>query len=234
MAGQRRIGHRSTYQGHRRSATRLTASMFFDEDGVFVETERLILKKPSDNELWGHLKAIEVEHPGLGRWYMSDDPDAERLRQSYWEEDIKGEDCLNCSIISKETDEFCGTYAVDGLTGKRLELGIRFFADYQNRGLGTKATLALMNRFQEIAGPSTFFARIEPSNERSQNLFRIVGFMPYGIEGCLTDDENLLRAIEESHLDNLDEHYYALAAEFDVEPRSLLSHVLVYKRGQKT
>ena len=96
--------------------------------------------------------------------------------------------------------------------------------------LGTMATAAFMQGFEEIAGPTEFLARIESRNSRSQHMFRKLGFIPAGIDAFLIDDPGMLEKLEEMQLDCIDANLRTVAEEFGVEPRVLLSHLLVFKR----
>ena len=73
-------------------------------------------------------------------------------------------------------------------------------------------------------------ARIESRGSRSQHMFRKLGFIPARIDTFLIDDPGMLEKLEEMQLDRIDAHLRAVAEEFGVEPRVLLSHLLVFKR----
>lgn len=63
-------------------------------------------------------------------------------------------------------------------------------------------------------------------------MFRRLGFVPWGIDTLFIDDSAILEGLEEERLEELGgipEELCGLAKEFDVEPRKLLSHVLVFR-----
>ena len=102
--------------------------------------------------------------------------------------------------------------------------------DYQARGVGPEAMIAFMLGFEEIVGPTGFVAKIEATNGNSQRMFRRLGFKPAGIDAFLSEDLQELRCFEDRRLSSIDEAICSLAEEFGVEPRTLLSHVLVFKK----
>lgn len=63
-------------------------------------------------------------------------------------------------------------------------------------------------------------------------MFRKLGFLPAGIDTFLIDDPEMLAKFEEMQLDRIDDSLCALAEEFGVAPRKLLSHLLVLKRSR--
>lgn len=90
-----------------------------------------------------------------------------------------------------------------------------------------------MGRIERIVGPSEFIARIEADNQRSQHMLRKLGFKPAGIDTFIIREPEELEKFEEVRLDEINDNIRALAKEFNVEPRKLLSHLLVFKRERQ-
>lgn len=125
-----------------------------------------------------------------------------------------------------------GAVGDDGpdLASSPFELGINLLSDCQARGVGSEAMRAFLLGFEEVVGPTGFVAKIEAANGNSRRMSRRLGFRLTGIGAFLTEDPQVLRSLEESRLSCIDEAICALAEELGVEPRTLLSHVLVFEK----
>lgn len=203
----------------------LVSSMFFNEGGVFAETERLALRAPLDADMGKYVDAFGEANPGLANWYRLN----EEAMPGYWE-CVKDENSLYCSICARTNGSFLGYCSVEDLASSPFELGINLLGDCQARGVGPEAMRAFMLGLEEVVGPTGFVAKIEVANGNSQRMFRRLGFKPAGIEAFLTEDPQVQRSLEEARLSSIDEAICALAEEFGVEPRTLLSHVLVFEK----
>ncbi len=206
----------------------LKASLFFDGSNVFAETERLVLRKPIESEMLDYMDAFSTISPGLAQWYKNN----EKALAFYWDS-VNSKETLYCTVSSKEDGRFIGYCAIDKLDTDPIELGINLLNEYQNRGIGTESISALIDGFERIAGPTEFVAKIEAENARSQRMFRKLGFKPAGIDAFLIKEPELLRQFEDSRIDEIDDSIRALAEEFGVEPRKLLSHLLVFVRTRE-
>lgn len=205
----------------------LRASLFFDADGVLARTERLVLRRPIGEDVMKYIDAFGGPCPLLAREYRRN----EELRADYWK-GVQGEDSLYCTICAKETGEFLGYCAIERLKRQCPEIAINLLEHFQSRGLGPEAVLAFMGAFWRVAGVTPFIAKIDPQNIGSQKMFRRLGFVPWGIDTHFINDPAILEGFEEERLEELggiSEELCSLAEEFDVEPRKLLSHVLVFR-----
>lgn len=206
----------------------LSAMMFFDESGVLTCTERLVLRAPADEDKLKYVDTFGSIHPLLAAEYRRN----AALMQSYWEESVKGEASLCCSICMKDGGDFVGYCSVEKLSKRPLEVGINLLPEFQAYGFGPEAISAFMESIQRAAGPMDFIALIEPENVNSQKLFRRLGFKPERIATLFIKDPDDLRRFEDIRLQGLGEipeGLLDLAEEFGVEPRKLLSHVLVFR-----
>ena len=66
-----------------------TASDFFDADGVFAKTMRLVLRKPEEGDF---LDYIDTFLGGLCKEYRREDDSGEYLRASYWGDSFRYRD----------------------------------------------------------------------------------------------------------------------------------------------
>ena len=196
---------------------------FFDAEGVFAKTSRLILRKPQKKDVVFY---VETFDDGLRRAYSRDDKNGLRLREGYWD-DICDGTSLFVTIV--ENDRVCGFCCIEKLDATPTEIGIRLRPVFRGNGIGTEAVAAFIDGMRRMVGPADFIAKIGSDNTASQRLFRKLGFVPAGISTFIIKDPDFLHRFEESHLDLIDDHTRALAKEFGVEPRMLLSHVLVFR-----
>lgn len=206
----------------------LRASMFFNEEGVLARTERLVLRRPMDEDMMKYIDAFGGPNPLLANEYRLD----ERLQRMYWES-VEKEDSLYCSICAKENGEFLGYCTIEELSGWPPEIGINLLERFQGRGIGPEAVSAFMDVCQRVMGSVPFIAKIEAENACSQKMFRRLGFRPEGIDTFIIKDPIDLERFEQKRLKELGgvpKKLQSLAKEFEVEPRKLLSHLLVFKR----
>lgn len=199
------------------------SSDFFDGDGVFARTKRLVLRAPTRDDLPAY---IETFIKGLREEYLRDDKSGARLRERYWE-DVSSESSLFCTVV--EGREVYGFCSIENLDEDPSEIGVRLLPPYRGRGIGTEAVRALMQKVQRVAEPTAFVAKIDSDNTASQRLFRKLGFVPAGVDTPIFRDPEFLQRFEESHLGLIDDGIRALAEEFGVKPRTLLSHALVFR-----
>lgn len=205
----------------------LRASLFFNADGVLSRTERLVLRRPIDEDMMRYIDAFGRPCPLLAREYRRN----EELRTDYWK-GVKGESSLYCSICARENGEFTGYCAVERLKRPDPEIAINLLERFQARDFGAEAVLAFMEAFRKVTGPVPFVAKIDPQNIGSQKMLRRLGFAPWGVDTLFVKDPGILERLEEERIGELGgipEELCGLAEEFDAEPRKLLSHVLVFR-----
>lgn len=205
----------------------LKSTLFFDSDGVLARTARLVLRAPAHGDLMSYVDAFGSSNPLIAKQYRIN----EKLQRLYWE-GVMGEGSLYCSICARESGRFFGYCAVEDLGVRPFEIGVNLLAEYQAQGFGPEAVAAFMTAFRQVAGDVAFVARIEAENANSQKMFRRLGFAPAGIGTFIIKDPADLERFEQMRLDELGgipEGLKGLADEFDVEPRKLLSHLLVFE-----
>ena len=86
-----------------------------------------------------------------------------------------------------------------------------------------------MDAIKKETGNPHFIAKVDPANKSCQGLMAKLGFKPAGIDTFLPLDAEKLNIVEEDSLDQITDDLISLAEVFGVEPRKLLTHVLVYE-----
>lgn len=205
------------------------ASDFFDDDEVLARTERLVLRRPVDDDLPIYIACFAKP---LRREYRREDEHGEMLRSSYWE-GVSSEEELYCTVVDATSGEACGYCSIEKLRRDPSEISVRLLPEWQGKGLGTEAVAAFMEGIELMAGPTDFIAEIEWDNEASQRLFRRLGFVPAGVDAPIFKNPDFLRSLEGSRPNLIDDRARTLADEFGVEPGALLSHVLVFRRDAR-
>lgn len=151
----------------------------------------------------------------------------ETARQTEMEEVLEDR-TFYCGIISKGAGVFTGYCGINNIFAETPELAIAILKKYQHKGYGFEALNAFMKTVKEMTGIAHFIAKVDPENAASRQLMIKLGFKPAGIATFLIDDEDKLRRLEEENMEYLTKDLVELAGEFNVEPRKLLSHLLVY------
>lgn len=144
-------------------------------------------------------------------------------------DDVLDENTFYCSIYDVDTDDYMGYCGINNVNTEEWELAVELLKEYQGRGYGYRVMTTFMNCIKAETGCGHFITRVDPENTASQKLMKKLGFQPAGITTLIIKDEKKLAEFEEEGMERLDGRMKDLAVEFDVEPRKLLSHVLVYK-----
>lgn len=199
---------------------------FFGADGALADTGRIVLRAPVRSDLASYIGTFD---PGLRDAYLEEDEKGRELREGYWS-DVMSDGSLFCTIVDDACHERVGFCCVEDLADEDPEIGVRLLPEWRGRGVGTEAVRALMRGVERVAGPQAFVAKIDSRNVASQRLFSGLGFVPVGVDTPIFSDPGLLALIEEENLGLIDDRLRALAKGLDVEPRTLLSHALVYRR----
>ena len=87
----------------------------------------------------------------------------------------------------------------------------------------------MLTEIKARLGKDEYRVKIDPVNYASQSLFIKLGAVPQGIVKYLLRDEEGIRSFEEENIDEIDDKLVAVAQQFGVEPKKLLSHVLEYE-----
>ena len=206
------------------------AGDFFDINGTFAQTGRLILRAPVRDDLPSYIESFA---PGLRDVYLEKGERGQSLRDGYWS-DVVSDSSLFCTIVDVASHERLGFCCIEELVEDELEVGIRLLPEWRGKGVGKEAMQAFVHGVECVAGLRSFIAKIDARNIASQCLFRGLGFVPAGVDTPIFSDPKLLALIEEQGLCLIDDRLRALAQEFGVEARTLLSHALVFRREPST
>ena len=202
------------------------AGDFFGADGKLADTGRVVLRAPAHSDLASYIGTFA---PGLRDAYLEEGEKGRELREGYWS-DVMSDGSLFCTIVDGTSHERAGFCCIEDLADEDPEMGVRLLPEWRGRGVGTEAVRALMHGVERVAGLQAFVAKIDSRNVASQRLFSGLGFVPVGVDAPIFSDPSLLALIEENGLGLIDDRLRALAKELGVEPRTLLSHVLVFRR----
>ena len=149
----------------------------------------------------------------------------ESFREMLWKEHNEDKALMMTITKNKEYIGYCG---IKDTTKDTWEIAIELLPEWTGKGIGTAAITAMLNEIGIRLHVTSFCIKIDPDNVASQKLFERLGAIPNGLDTIfLHKEEDLLRC-EEDNLHLIDDRLTALASKFGVEPRKLLSHVLVY------
>jgi GNAT superfamily N-acetyltransferase len=125
---------------------------------------------------------------------------------------------------------FVGQCCVHDTRKDVWEVGIELLSAYRGQGYGKEMLTSLIAKMRRDYGQQRFCACVAADNVASIALMRSVGGVPDGIRKAVFfrgDGDDV--TYEERHLGDITPETEALAAEFGVEPRRLLSHALVFR-----
>lgn len=149
----------------------------------------------------------------------------ESFREMLWEEHNEDRALMMTVIKGNEYIGYCG---IKDTTKDSWEIVIELMPEWTGMGIGTATMTAMLNELGKRLNVTSFAVKIDPDNTASQKLFERLGAVPDGLDTIFIHKEEDLLRCEEDNLHLIDERLTALASKFEVEPRRLLSHVLVY------
>lgn len=144
-----------------------------------------------------------------------------------WEE-MFTEGRIPYAITQVETEEFCGYCAIKNIKQDKPEIEIELLEKFRGCGIGYTALCNLIYTMKEIHGVKNFTYCTDSDNFASQGLVSKVGGKPYGLKRFFFLRECETEKFEEENIYMIDDKLKGVAAAFNVEPRKLLSHILVY------
>ena len=102
-------------------------------------------------------------------------------------------------------------------------------SDFLCKGYGTHALRLFVDKLYEITGKDEYQVLVEIDNIISQRMLKHLDTELVGIKKYFFANEEDAIEFEEQYLDEIDDHMCSVAAELDIEPRKLISHVLDYR-----
>lgn len=110
------------------------------------------------------------------------------------------------------------------------EIAIELDGQFTHQGFGSRSIQLFLNEIHRTTGKSEYKALVETDNLPSQKCFEKLGARLVGLcNGPILKFEEEKRRFEERNLNLIDDNMKKLAARLEVEPRTLLSHVLDYR-----
>lgn len=154
--------------------------------------------------------------------------DTEELKQLMIEE-VMDDPTFYCGIYSSLSGAFTGYCGINNINNSDMELAVEILKVHQRQGYAYNGLQAFMDAIKAETGNSHFIAKVDPVNKACQGLMAKLGFKPAGIDTFLPLDAEKLNRIEDESQDQITDDLISLAEVFGVEPRKLLTHVLVYE-----
>lgn len=124
--------------------------------------------------------------------------------------------------------KFCGYCAIKDCRKEKPEIEIELLKEYRKKGIGYTALCLLINKITNEYKVTDFVYCTDSDNYASQALVQKLGGKPNGLKRFFFLCEEEVEKFEKEHLGLIDNKLTELAREFNVEPRKLLTHILVY------
>ena len=150
----------------------------------------------------------------------------ESYQKILWEEHIREKSIMLSIEVDHEYAGYCG---INDSSSGNWEIAIELLKKFQRQGMGTAAIQILIEEMKNRLDVKKFLVKIDPDNIGSQKLFEKLGAKPHGIANGLLKKEEDKEQFEMENEGLIDERLTQLAEKFGVEPKKLLSHVLVYQ-----
>lgn len=189
------------------------------EDAVRTDIEIRPLSKEQDGENY-----IRLQREVSPFRRMFDEKD---FCDKSWE-DMFAEGRVPYAITKGEDRQFCGYCAIKNIKLDKPEIEIELLEKFRGCGIGYAALYFLIDTIAERYGVKQFTYCTDSDNYASQGLVSRVGGKPAGLERFFFLREDEMEGFEEENMDMIDDKLKDVAGLFGVEPRKLLSHILVY------
>ena len=137
---------------------------------------------------------------------------------------------ITYAIMTDDIIDFCGYCAVKNIYEEKPEIEIELFSRYRSKGIGYQALSNMMTGLIKQHSISCFIATVAPDNHVSQGLMYKLGGVPAGIRKSIPADipEKYIQEYERIYLGSLNNVIIKAAENFGVEPKTLLSHRLIF------
>ena len=141
---------------------------FFDNEGVFSKTEKIILRKfvESDKNEYLTLRGAFIDVPPQFKKFKLDYCDY--LWGCVTDEKL---DFLYLAIVDTCTGELIGYEALANCDEPDPEISIEIKKDCRNKGYGKAAVEAMLEHYRVITGNNSFMVEIMTNNRSSIKLF---------------------------------------------------------------
>lgn len=142
--------------------------------------------------------------------------------------DMFAEGRVPYAITETGCEDFCGYCAIKNIKKDKPEIEIELLEQFRGCGIGYAALCNLIQTIVGENGVRNFTYCTDPDNYASQALVSKIGGKPDGLKRFFFLRENEVKKFEEENMGMIDDRLEKVALLFCVEPRKLLSHILVY------
>ena len=149
----------------------------FDAGGIFLQTEKYILRRVLQEEKEQYEVLAQAENPDFLQ--ASDSVSA-----LAWDE-LLSEDHLTCSILRKDNGAFCGFCQLQWVFSDTPELGIDLLPEYQKKGVSAEVLPPFLNHAKMLPKNNYFYSKIKKNNIPSQKLAEKIGGICIGTKSLL-------------------------------------------------
>lgn len=156
--------------------------------------------------------------------------EARQVGKPFFLQDIQADSSLFCVVETVADSVPIGYVAIKDTRLPLWEIAVEFDAKFCSKGLGSRAVLLFLQAVKALTNRGEYQSRVEADNIACQKAMGKIGARLVGICGSgVLKAEADRKSFEDEHLDQIDDHMRSLAAELNIEPRLLLSHVLDYR-----
>lgn len=142
--------------------------------------------------------------------------------------DMFGKGRLVYAIQDISENRFCGYCAIKDYRKEKPEMEIELLEAYRRKGIGYTSLRLLIHKITDEYKVTNFTYCTDSDNYASQALARKLGGKPNGLKRFFFLNEDEVEKFENEHMEMIDDKLVEVAKEFQVEPRKLLTHILVY------
>ena len=150
----------------------------FDANGIFLKTENYILRRILSEEKPYYEKMAQTEHPA----FLQTSADA-----LAWDE-LLSEDHLTCSILKRDTGDFCGFCQLQWIFSGTPELGVDLLPEYHKTGIAAEVLPPFLKRAKCLLKNEYFYSKIKKNNLPSQKLAEKIGGKYIGTKSLLPEN----------------------------------------------
>lgn len=154
----------------------------FDANGIFIETEKYILRRILPEDLPYYQSLAQKESPDFLQSVSLSGASA-----LAWE-DLQQEDHLTCSILAKDTRAFCGFCQLQWVFSPTPELGIDLLPECQKQGIAAEVLPVFLDQAKKLLPIDYFYSKIKKNNIPSQRLAEKIGGICVGNKNLLPEN----------------------------------------------
>ena len=146
----------------------------FDSNGIFLETERYILRRIQPEDLPQYEKMAQADFSQYLASALLDHAVLSAAAKHAWD-DLQTNDCLTCSILQKKSLIFCGFCQLQWVFSSVPELGIALLPAFHRQGIAMEVLPAFLSQAKQCLPITYFYAKIRSDNLPSLCLAKKLG-----------------------------------------------------------